>query len=95
MSLQQLEPLLREALTTINNLRSLDTKNLTLKDVITLVGLAYTGCKGLYMGWQVWRAFKQHGISKVMRPNLKKKYGPWAGKGRHQKLRENFYPKFV
>ena len=79
ISLHQLEPLVREGLTTINNLRSLDFKALTLKDVVTLVGLVYTAGKGVVMGWQLWQAVRQHGLSKVMRPNLKKKYGEWAG----------------
>lgn len=79
LSLYQIEPLLREGITTFNNLRSLDFKALTVKDIVTLVGLCYTGCKGIAFGWQLWKAVKQHGLSKVMRPNLKKKYGRWAG----------------
>ena len=49
LSLYQLEPLLREGITTINNVRSLDFKALTLKDVVTLVGLVYTAGKGVAM----------------------------------------------
>ncbi len=79
MNLYQVEPLLREGLTTINNLKSLDFQALTLKDVVTLIGLTYSGCKGLVALWQLWKAVQQHGLSKVMRPDLKNKYGRWAG----------------
>ena len=84
LSLYQIEPLLRDGITTINNLRALDFKALTLKDVVTLVGLVYTAGKGVAIAWQLWKAVRQHGLSKVMRPNLKRKYGEWAGRCRSQ-----------
>ena len=87
LSLYQLEPLLREGITTINNVRSLDFKALTLKDIVTLVGLVYTAGKSVAIAWQLWKAVRQHGLSKVMRPNLKRKYGEWAGRYRCQSVR--------
>ena len=86
LSLYQLEPLLREGITTINNVRSLDFKALTLKDIVTLVGLVYTAGKSVAIAWQLWKAVRQHGLSKVMRPNLKRKYGEWAGRYRCQSV---------
>ena len=64
---------------TLQSLLEMDFKSMTLKDYVTLVGFAYTAGKTLYAVWGMLRVVKVHGVSKVMRPNLKKKFGEWAG----------------
>ena len=64
----------------LTNARTLDLKNLTVRDYLTLIGLAVTGLKSLYAGYQVFSAFKEYGIARLMKPNLVDRYGTWARK---------------
>lgn len=76
---ENLETIIREAGNIFKSLRTLDLKNLNVRDALTLIGLGFTGLKGLYMTWQVYHTVKEFGISRLSKPNLVKKYGEWAG----------------
>lgn len=85
--LEMIQKLWREVCPTLETLLQMDFKNMTLKDYVTLVGFAYTAGKTLYAVYGMARVVKVHGVSKVMRPNLKRKFGEWAG----EKIKKNIY----
>ena len=77
--LESLQRLWGQISPTLQTLLAMDFKNLTLKDYVTIIGFVYTAGKSVYALYAMVKVVKIHGVSKVMRPNLKKKYGEWAG----------------
>ena len=48
-------------------------------DTFAALGAAYTIKKTITLSLRVLSVFKIYGLSRIYQPNLKKKYGPWAG----------------
>ncbi len=88
--METLNLLLNELRSTYSTIRNIDFKNLTLRDAITLIGLLYTSGKALYGLWELYVAFKEYGVSRIVSPNLVKQYGPWAGQTAKLLIKSNF-----
>ena len=79
LSWETLQALLKEITTNVTNLKNIDFKNLTVKDVIVLLGTAYSLSKTVYGVISIYRTVKDYGVARMLKPNFKK-FGAWASK---------------
>ena len=64
---------------TCKELRTVDLRSLTVKDLLVILGAIYAGSKFYGAAKQVYQTFKMYGLARCLRGDLVKRYGQWAG----------------